>query len=91
MNEALRTGALDVSFGDGLRLIYWLAGSSSRGCCKPLGGAFVDRQFFSRNLAFLTRRDDQETAKAFDFALDRLQENGASAKIFMRYLPTGFL
>ena len=89
MNEALRTGALDVSFGDGLRLIYWLAGSSSRGCCKPLGGAFVDRQFFSRNLAFLTRRDDQETAKAFDFALDRLQENEASAKIFMRYLPTG--
>ena len=89
MNEALRTGALDVSFGDGLRLIYWLAGSSSRGCCKPLGGAFVDRQFFSRNLAFLTRREDQETAKALDYALDRLQEKGTSAKIFSRYLPTG--
>ena len=29
LNEALRTGALDVSFGDGLRLIYWLAGSSA--------------------------------------------------------------
>ena len=89
MNEALRTGALDVSFGDGLRLIYWLAGSSSRGCCKPLDGAFVDRQFFSRNLSFLTRRDDQETVKAFDYALDRLQEKGTSTAIFSRYLPTG--
>ena len=89
MNEALRTGALDVSFGDGLRMIYWLAGSSSRGCCKTLGGAFVDRQFFSRNLAFLTRREDQETVKAFDYALDRLQEKGTSAGIFSRYLPTG--
>jgi polar amino acid transport system substrate-binding protein len=89
MNEALRTGALDVSFGDGLRLIYWLAGSASRGCCKTLDGAFVDRQFFSRNLAFLTRREDQETVKALDYALDRLQEKGTSAEIFTRYLPTG--
>ena len=89
MNEALRTGALDASFGDGLRLIYWLAGSSSRGCCKALDGAFVDRQFFSRNLSFLARKDDRETVKAFDYALDRLQEKGTSAEIFARYLPNG--
>ena len=57
-----------------MRLIYWLAGSSSRGCCKPLDGAFVDRQFFSNNLSFLTRRDDRETVMAFDYALDRLQD-----------------
>jgi polar amino acid transport system substrate-binding protein len=89
MYEALRTGALDVSFGDGLRLIYWLAGSSSRGCCKPLDGAFVDRQFFSNNLSFLTRRDDRDTVLAFDYALDRLQEKKISAEIFALYLPSG--
>ncbi|MBZ0261658.1 MAG: transporter substrate-binding domain-containing protein [Hyphomicrobiales bacterium] len=89
MYEALRTGALDVSFGDGLRLIYWLAGSSSRGCCKPLDGAFVDRQFFSNNLSFLTRREDRDTVMAFDYALDRLQEKKISAEIFARYLPGG--
>jgi polar amino acid transport system substrate-binding protein len=89
MHEALRTGALDVSFGDGLRLIYWLAGSSSRGCCKPLDGAFVDRQFFSNNLSFLTRREDADTVKAFDYALDRLQDKKTSAEIFARYLPGG--
>jgi polar amino acid transport system substrate-binding protein len=89
MNEALRTGAIDVSFGDGLRLIYWLAGSASRACCKPLDGAFVDRQFFSNNLSFLTRREDAETVKAFDYALDRLQDKKTSAEIFARYLPSG--
>jgi polar amino acid transport system substrate-binding protein len=89
MNEALRTGAIDVSFGDGLRLIYWLAGSSSRACCKPLDGAFVDRQFFSNNLSFLTRRDDRDTVMAFDYALDRLQDKKTSAEIFARYLPSG--
>ena len=89
MNEALRTGAIDVSFGDGLRLIYWLAGSASRGCCKPLDGAFVDRQFFSNNLSFLTRREDADTVKAFDYALDRLQDKKTSAEVFARYLPSG--
>ncbi len=89
LNEALRTGAIDVSFGDGLRLIYWLAGSTSRGCCKPLDGAYVDWQFFSRNLSFLARKDDPETVKAFDYALDRLQEKGTSAEVFARYLPSG--
>ena len=88
MNEALRTGALDVSFGDGLRLIYWLAGSSSRGCCKTLDGAFVDRQFFSHNLAFLARKENQDLVHALDYALDRLQEKGTSAEIFSRYLPS---
>ncbi len=70
-------------------MIFWLGGSASRGCCKTLDGAYVDRQFFSRNLAFLARRDDQEIVQALDYALDRLQENGKSSEIFARYLPNG--
>ncbi len=89
MYEALRTGALDAIFGDDLRLIYWLAGNSSRNCCKTLDGAYVDRQFFSRNLAFLARREDQDIVHAFDYALDRLQDKGTSSEIFSRYLPNG--
>jgi ABC-type amino acid transport substrate-binding protein len=49
----------------------------------------VDRQFFSNNLSFLTRREDAETVKALDYALDRLQEKKTSAEIFARYLPKG--
>lgn len=76
-------------FGDGLRLIYWLAGSSSRGCCKPLDGAFVDRQFFSNNLSF-TRREDRDTVMvSLTMPLDRLQEKKISAEIFK--VPPGGL
>ena len=89
MYEALRGGSVDAAFGDDLRMAYWLTGSASRGCCKTLDGAYVDRNFFSRNLAFLARREDQDIIQALDFALDRLQENGNSGQIFSRYLPMG--
>jgi polar amino acid transport system substrate-binding protein len=89
MFDALRGGTVDALFGDDLRIVYWLAGSASRGCCKPLDGAYVDRNYFSRNLAFLARREDQGLVQGLDYALDRLQEKGISGQVFSRYLPTG--
>jgi polar amino acid transport system substrate-binding protein len=89
MYDALRKSSIDVIFGDDLRTMYWLAGNASQNCCKVLDGAYVDRNFFSRNLAFLTRREDQDVVGLFDFALDRLQEKGASAQVFARYFPAG--
>ena len=89
MFSALRSGGIDAVFGDDLRIVYWLSGSSAGGCCKTLDGAYVDREFFSRNLAFLTRRDDAALALGLDYALDRLQEKGISDEVFSRYLPTG--
>jgi polar amino acid transport system substrate-binding protein len=90
MYEALRKSSIDVMFGDDLHTLYWLAGSASQNCCKTLDGAYVDHNFFSRNLAFLARREDQDVIGLFDFALDRLQQKGTSAQIFVRYLPAGF-
>ena len=89
MFAALRSGAVETLFGDDLRIVYWLSGSASGGCCKALDGAYVDREFFSRNLAFLTRRDDQDLVQGLDYALDRLQEKGISGEVFSRYLPAG--
>ena len=85
--EALRTGNSDALFGDGLRMIYWVEGANSRGCCKLLDGAYVDRDYFSRSVAFLVRGQAPELRDAFDYALDRLQANGTTEKIFIRYVP----
>lgn len=85
--EALRTGAADALFGDGLRTIYWVKGSASRGCCKLLDGAYVDRDYFTRNLRFLFPAARADLRAAFDVALDRLQDNGNTLKIFQRYVP----
>jgi polar amino acid transport system substrate-binding protein len=90
MLAALKVKKVDAIFGDNLRLMYWVDGSASNGCCNPLGEAYVDRDFFSRNQAFVLRRDSDATRKALDAALDRLQGKGTSSELLARYLPPGF-
>ncbi len=85
--DALRTGNVDALFGDSLRLIYWIAGSAARGCCKLLPGAYVDRDYFSRGMVFLVRPDRDDIRAALDHGLDRLQGNGTTEKIFNTYVP----
>lgn len=84
---ALRTGEVDVIFGDNLRLIYWVAGDDARGCCRLLGGAYSDFDYFGRNLAFLVRRDNPALRDAFDYGLDMAQKSGTTEKIFSAYVP----
>jgi len=85
--DALRTGSIAALFGDDLRLIYWVRGSASRGCCRLLGGAHTDFDFFSRNAVFLVRGDRPDIRDGFDAALDRLQANGTAEKVFNGYVP----
>ncbi len=90
LQEALRTAKVEMLFGDGLQLVYWMHGGASQDCCKYVEGAYFDDASFSRPYAFLVRRGDEELKQAFDYALDQLQESGAFAKIFARYVPGRF-
>lgn len=85
--DALRTGGIDTLFGDNLAMIYWVSGQASGQCCRLLDGAFSDFDHFSRNLAFLVRRDRPELRSAFDYGLDMAQKNGTTAKIIKAYVP----
>ena len=84
---ALKSGEIDALFGDNLQVIYWVAGEAASGCCRLLGGAYSDFDYFSRNLAFLARRDKPELAQALDYGLDKAQAAGSTAKILRTYLP----
>lgn len=85
--EALRTGGIDALFGDDLRLIYWVVGSVARGCCKLLGGAFVDPAYFTRNLSFVVQGGRPDVRQALDYGLDKAQDSGTTEQLFNRYVP----
>lgn len=85
--EALRTGTVDAAFTDSLRALYWLRGSGSRACCQVLGSAYIDRSTFSRGLSFTFPKKRNDLKVAFDYALDRLEENNKTAETFVRYVP----
>ncbi|MCA3561983.1 MAG: transporter substrate-binding domain-containing protein [Aestuariivirga sp.] len=84
---ALKASEVDAIFGDNLQVIYWVAGEAAADCCRLLGGAYSDFDYFSRNLAFLVRSDRPELAQALDYGLDKAQSAGATAKILRTYVP----
>ena len=85
--EALRTGAIDAMFDDAVRLMFWIAGSEARGCCRLVKGAYVDEASFSPAMTIAVKRGNQQLLKALDYGLDRLQQDGIYADIFRRYFP----
>jgi polar amino acid transport system substrate-binding protein len=87
MLEALRTGQVDVVFGDSVQLSFWLKGAASKGCCTVLGKAFVHRETFTRSLGFILKRDAPALRAKLDAALDKLESKGVTAEVFNRYLP----
>ena len=56
-------------------------------CCTGLGGAVLDPETFSRPLVYIFRKDKAAVRDRLDEALDQLEEKGATAEIFERYLP----
>ena len=88
MLESLRTAAIDAAFTDSLHASFWLKGSNSRECCITLGESFVDRNSFSKSMSLLVAADQPNLREVLDFALDRMEEKGVTAKIFEHYIPT---
>ncbi len=85
--ESLRTATIDVAFTDSLHAFFWLKGTNAKNCCVNLGESFIDRQTFSRSMSLVISNDQPNLREAFDYALDRMQEKGITAKIFERYIP----
>lgn len=85
--EAVRTGQVDIVFSDAFRLMFWLQGNSSRGCCHFIGRGYLDRDSFSQGLAYAVRREDTDLRKVLDLGLDRLQTKGRFETVYSRFFP----
>lgn len=84
---ALRRGEIDYVFGDGLGLALWIGGSDAGGCCGFIGGEYLQSRFFGEGIGFVVRKDDDVLRRAFDFALQRLWDEGKYAEIYLRFFP----
>jgi polar amino acid transport system substrate-binding protein len=84
---AMRRGEIDYVFADGLGLALWIGGTEAAGCCALTGGAYLDSRFFGEGIGFLIRKDDETLRRAFDFALQRLWDEGRYAEIYLRFFP----
>ena len=87
---ALRGGAVEIGFGDGVSLAIWLNSADAEGCCAFRGGPFLEPAFFGDGVGAAVRRDNAVLRRAIDYALARLSQQGVYTELYLKYFPVGF-
>ncbi len=85
--EALRNKDVDLLFGDGISLAFWLNGSDSGGCCAFRGGPFLESRYFGEGIGVAVRRGNDLLRLSINWALFQLWERGAYTDLWLRYFP----
>jgi polar amino acid transport system substrate-binding protein len=85
--DALRRGEVDLLFGDGISLAFWLNGTDSGGCCEFRGGPYLESRFFGEGVGIAVRRGNDVLRQAFNWALFQLWEKGRFTDLWLRYFP----
>ena len=85
--EALRRGEVDLLFGDGISLAFWLNGTDSQNCCAFRGGPFIESRYFGEGVGIAVKRGNDTLRQAFNWALFRLWEKGRFSDLWLRYFP----
>ena len=84
---ALKKGEVDLLFGDGIALAFWLNGTDSGGCCVFRGGPYMESRFFGEGVGIAVRRGNDVLRQALNWALFRLWEKGRFTDLWLRYFP----
>ncbi len=87
MRGALAAGSVDVIFSDGVRLAFWLAGRSSKGCCKFLGGAYTESRFFGAGMAIAVGKENDNLVQILNYALAKISLEGKFSKLVNKHIP----
>lgn len=85
--EALRNKEVDLLFGDGIALAFWLNGTDSAGCCAFRGGPFLESRFFGEGVGIAVKRGNDLLRQALNWALFRQWERGSFTDLWLRYFP----
>jgi polar amino acid transport system substrate-binding protein len=85
--EALRRREVDVLFGDGIALAFWLNGTDSANCCQFVGGPFTESRYFGEGVGIAVKRGNDTLRLALNWALFRLWEQGRFTELWLRYFP----
>jgi polar amino acid transport system substrate-binding protein len=84
---ALKKGEVDLLFGDGISLAFWLNGTDSANCCVFRGGPFLESRYFGEGVGIAVRRGNDLLRQAFNWALFQLWEKGRFTDLWLRYFP----
>ena len=88
--EATRRGQIDLAFGDGVAIAFWLNGSESLDCCRFIGGPFTEPRYFGEGAGIVMKKGRADLRQAIDAALWRISRDGRFARIYLKHFPVPF-
>ena len=88
--RALKEGAIDFVFGDGIGLTFWLNGVSSEACCEFRGGPYLDNKFFGEGVGIAVNKGNRQLVEILNYAIEQVHASGRYEELFLRYFPMSF-
>jgi len=88
--QALRDGAIDLMFGDGVSLTFWLNGAESQACCEFRGGPYLDAKYFGEGVGIAVKKGNRKMAEVLTYGLEQVHASGRYEELFLRYFPMSF-
>ncbi len=88
---ALKQGAVDLVFGDGISLMFWMNGTASERCCEFVGGPYLEAKYFGEGVGIAVKRGDRKMRDILDYGLERVRESGRYEELLRRYFPMRLL
>ena len=83
----LQRGEVDLLFGDGISLAFWLNGTDSGELLRVSRRPLLESRFFGEGVGIAVRRGNDLLRQAFNWALFRLWEKGNFTDLWLRYFP----
>ncbi len=88
--KALKDGAIELVFGDGIGLTFWINGVTSEGCCEFRGGPFLDSTYFGEGVGIAVKKGNRQLAEILNYGLEQVHASGRYEELFLRYFPMSF-
>jgi polar amino acid transport system substrate-binding protein len=88
--KALKDGAIDLAFGDGITLTFWLNGVTSEGCCEFRGGPYLDSAYFGEGVGIAVPKGNRKLVEVLNYGLEQVHATGRYEELFLRYFPMNF-
>ncbi len=85
----LKSGKIDLAFGDGLRMAFWLSAAGGS-CCDFEGKPYYSDRFLGEGMRIAVSADDVILQRLIDRALVSLQRKGKIEELYLRFFPVGF-
>jgi polar amino acid transport system substrate-binding protein len=84
MMQAVLEKQVDAGFGDAISLSLWMNETAG---CAFVGGDWLEPAYFGEGVGIGVRPDDQDTRRRLNWALQKLDESGKLAELYLKYFP----